>query len=606
MGCPLKAITKRSERFFDNVTISFQKWSAPYSSKHGPKLPFDLAYRTFRLATGATREIWFIVMHPVRPNATGRPRRGAPSAHGTALAKHEAEPLASYIKSVFLSGELLGEGIEPSWTLGGQQSQSITHNKWTAFQELFMDGWGDFVERYSHDPFWAENQPAFHAYDYGANIEIEVTEQVQSLEREARIRPDEDDEDEDEDEVENDGDDDDTEEEELYESDNPEDGDGPGDLGSRRGISASTTRIESPGLVVERNDRRGGEASLEGGMRDASASFEDGSERHESTPIPPSQREAQEALYSSGLRELRAELEQKYNIVHLESVSYALAVNLYCTAADSSSRGGGEEEAVCLLADRNCLAREFATYRDYTFYPLGFHPAYGNFSSPEPPAFLNNNMLAIMKDNMSFQNQGKEVLSAGYFQAYSGIKTAIRPRASDLLASQGSATAALTVPSSDVEATARIKAKQQRLLRRLRGQLTPGDPDASTPFARERRRIEATIDEEEFSFRFEQVMSIRVSNLVPERRDFVNVLQPIFQLMRFFLKEKQFYSWILRRFPPKVFPGILTAYAKTFEMAIGEMERRFTADGARGLGLALSEAVAALDRLGNFCFTGDS
>lgn len=75
--------------------------------------------------------------------------------------------------------------------------------------------------------------------------------------------------------------------------------------------------------------------------------------------------------------------------------------------------------------------------------------------------------------------------------------------------------------------------------------------------------------------------------------------------MRFFLKEKQFYSWILRRFPPKVFPGILSAYAKTFEMAIGEMERRYSADGARGLGLALSEAVAALDRLGNFCFTGD-
>ena len=35
------------------------------------------------------------------------------------------------------------------------------------------------------------------------------------------------------------------------------------------------------------------------------------------------------------------------------------------------------------------------------------------------------------------------------------------------------------------------------------------------------------------------------------------------------------------------------------------MERRFTAYGGQGLGLALSEAVAALDRLGNFCFTGD-
>ena len=585
VGRPLQPVTRRSERFFDNVTISFRHWQAPYSAKHGHTMPFDLANRTFRLATGASREIWFLVMHPVRPATTGRPHRDA-SQRGTALAKHHAESLASYIKSVFLTGELLGEGIEPAWTLGGQQSQTITYNKWTAFQEIFMEGWADFVEQYLHEPFWAETQPAFHAYDYGANIEIDVTEQVQALEREARIRPDED---------EDEGDEEDDEEAE-YETDDPEDEHSHhGNDGEFRSGPARSVRTESPSLFIQ------GQASIEGSGGNQPTSFDSGPDRRGSTP--PSLPEAQEALYSPGLRELRAELEQKYDLDHLESVSYALAVNLHCTATGSSSQE--PEKTVCLLADRNCLAKEYATYRDYTFYPLGFHPAYGNFSSPEPPAFLKNNLLAIMKDNMSFQNEGADVLSFGFFQAYSNIKRSIRHRASDLLATQGSATAALTVPGSDVEALARVKAKRQRLLSRLRGQLTPGNPDASTPFARERQRIEAAVAEEEFSFRFEQVVSIHVPRLVPAQRDFLNVLRPIFQLMRFFLKEKQLYSWILRRFPPEVFPGVLIAFAKTFELAVGEMERRFTADGARGLGLALSEAVAALDRLGNFCFTGD-
>lgn len=587
IGRPLQPITRRSERFFDNVTISFHHWQAPYSAKHVQTMPFDLTNRTFRLATGATREIWFLVMHPVRLAGTGRPPRDA-ARRGSAVAKHHAESLASYIKSVFLTGELLGEGIEPSWTLGGQQTQTITYNKWTAFQEIFMEGWAGFARQNAHEPFWVDNRPAFHAYDYGANIEIDVTEHVQALGREARIRPDEDEEEGDAEDIAEDGDEEDAYETYDSEIDHNDDVSG-------RGPSCST-RIEGPSLFIQSQE------NAEGSGGNQSASFDSIPDRQRSATS--SQPEDQDALYSPGLRELRAELEQKYNLDHLESVSYALAVNLNCTAAASTS-SPNSGDTVCLLADRNCLAKEYTTYRDYTFYPLGFHPAYGNFSSPEPPAFLKNNLLAIMRDNMSFQNEGADVLSFGFFQAYSNIKRSIRHRANDLLATQGSATAALTVPSSDVEALARIKAKRQRLLSRLRGQLTPDNPDASTPFARERQRIEAAVAEEEFSFRFEQVVSVHVPRLVPMRRNFLNVLRPIFQLMRFFLKEKQSYSWILRRFPPSVFPGVLVAFAKMFELAVGEMERRFTADGSRGLGLALSESVAALDRLGNFCFTGD-
>jgi hypothetical protein len=56
-----------------------------------------------------------------------------------------------------------------------------------------------------------------------------------------------------------------------------------------------------------------------------------------------------------------------------------------------------------------------------TFYPLAFHPAHGNFTSPRPPRFLRDHVFAAMKDNMSFQNDSAEVLSCDYFQGYSNI-----------------------------------------------------------------------------------------------------------------------------------------------------------------------------------------
>lgn len=543
IGRPLKPLTRPTDRFFDNVTITFRNWRASYSGKHVHGLPFELEHRTFRLATAATREAWFIVMHPIHATATELPlsrrerqKREEKSFQLSALRTHHAQLLASYIKDVFLTGELLGEGVEPSWSLDGSISQTITSNKWTAFQRLFMEDWGNFAEQHSLDVFWTENQPAFHAYDYGANIEIEVNEQLQTLPKETRLRPVDDSE-----------------------------SDGEGEYGEGEQDWDSESRL-------------GLEADL------GSAAGDD-----------------QQAPYTEGLNQLRTELEHKYELDHIHSISYALAVDIHCL--DVSSPDPEYKSALCLLANRNAVASEYKRSRDFTFYPLAFHPVYGNFSSPHPPSFLSDNLLTVMKDNMSFQNQGADVLSFGHFQGYSNIKRSIRHRPDDLLADKGFTTAALTLSASDVNG-ARIKAKQQRLLRRVQGELSPGDPEASKPFARERQRIEAAIAEEEFAFRMEQVVSINVCRLVRERRRFDTVLRPIFQLTRFFLKEKQLYTHLLRCFQPSIFPKVLSSFARVFELAMGEMYRRFEASGGKGLGMALSEGVAALDRLGSYCFTG--
>jgi hypothetical protein len=74
--------------------------------------------------------------------------------------------------------------------------------------------------------------------------------------------------------------------------------------------------------------------------------------------------------------------------------------------------------------------------------------------------------------------------------------------------------------------------------------------------------------------------------------------------MRFYLQEPQHYIHILRAFRPQIFPRILGLFARVFGLATDEMLLRFRAQGSTGLGVALAEGVAALDRLGHYCFTG--
>jgi hypothetical protein len=545
VGRPLRPITQPSSRFFDNMTISFKNWRAPYSSKHIHGLSFDLEHRTFRLATAATRESWFIVMHPVANapeellSRSERRKRREKSSQCSALQLPHAHFLASYIKEVFLVGELLGEGVEPSWRLDGPHTQKITFNKWTTFQEAFMLGWPEHVRHSTQDTFWTENQPAFHAYDYGANIEIDVADRLRAVPKETRLRPVEE------------------------ESDSEEEA------------------VETGGSAAYNEPSRG---STPGASPSLQASYD------------------YQDLFVGGLHQLRTELEDKYVLDSIETVSYALAVDLNCL--DGHSPDPENKLARCLLANRNLVLREYQGLRDFTFYPLAFHPAYGNFSSSQPPAFLMDNLLAVMQENMSYQHNGAGVLSYGYFQGYSNIKRSIRHGPDDLLATKGVATAALALPNRDGNLSARVAAKRDRLLQHLRGQSTPDDPASSRPFVREGQRIERAILEEEYAFRMEQVLSVQVSRLTSDHRSFSTVLRPIFQLMRFFLEEPQCYTHLFRSFRPLVFPGVLASFAALFAQAIDTIYTRFEAAGSTGLPVALAEGVSALDRLGSYCFTG--
>jgi hypothetical protein len=636
VGRPLRPITRRSG-FFDNVTFTLRYWYSSYAGKHvSANLPFDFRNRTFRIATAASRETWFIVMHPIQSQMDDlsgshgqRRQRQKASRQSSAVERSHAKALAEYIIEIFTDGELLGEGVEPSWGLNDRRTSSLSYDKWTTFQTLFMKNWKTFSENHAYDRFWIDNEPAFHTYDCGANIEIEVNEELEDLPMETRLRSEsEDDEDPDSDSDSESGAASEIEPEpdsELEPEPEPEPElelePGPDldpELGSEVGPEPDSElelelELES-GFTLDPGDAN----TVEDHGDDGYGNLGDGTGSGNEVPIgsapagPENDHDVYQGhLYTGGLEHLRTELEKKYNIDNIDQISYALAADINCIERSPSIRSALQQETddgtLSLLADRRALVQHFGGLKGFTFYPLAFHPRYGNFSSPRPPPFLDDVCL-VMRDNMSYRNSGADdVLSFGQFHAYSSdVKRTIRHRPEDLLPARGIASGALTLPPSEAKQRGYICARQQRLLRTLSGEQTPDQPSLTMPFAREGHRIRAAMSQRQIALRMEQVVTIRPSKLERRHRHFFTVLHPIFQLMRFFIKEKRAYTTVLRSFLPSIFPTILCSYAKLFELGLAEMHRRFLARAEKGLDLALSEAVAVLDRLGNYCFTGDT
>ncbi|KAH7303017.1 hypothetical protein B0I35DRAFT_485482 [Stachybotrys elegans] len=586
VGKPGLCISERNAPILDNFTMSFHNWAKPYGAKHVGGLHFNLTGRTFYIAEAATRESWFIVMHPIGgvmselPTSAARRREQDETASAkSGLPVPLARQLGGYITSVFQIPELVGRGVEPCWRPGSRHSQRINSDAWALFQEHFMDGWPDWSGSHAESSFWRQHMPAFHAYDYGANIEIPIHPALSTLTREkCEMSDDEDSDREDEEEAGSYG----------------SQASAAAPVGAGQGRGETPTQPQSDAAPPSRARGSSSSPGADTGAQGTQANAAYGQMIRE----------------SEGLRKLNEELSARFRLNNIAAVSYALAVCIHTLAvgggndsqiAQEDVEGGGQVR--CLLIDRNQIAREYRRTRDYTFYSQAFSPLYGNVSSREPPAFLHS-LLSAMQGNVSIRNDGADVLSFGYFQGYSNIKRAVRHSAGDLLATKGYATAGLTVPTKDACLGVATSRKREKALRIIRGQETADAPEESTPFARERRQLDVAIEASEVPYRLEQVVSLNTARLLPRNRTFDTVLRTVFQLMRFFARERESYIHIFRSIPIDVFPTILGAYARVFELALAEMEDRYTRAGEQGLDMAQSEGVAVIDRLGGYMFSG--
>lgn len=172
--------------------------------------------------------------------------------------------------------------------------------------------------------------------------------------------------------------------------------------------------------------------------------------------------EGQDSFHTEGLENLRTELEAKFDLENIWSLSYALAVDLNYLDGDTIGTDTTLQGLRCMLADRNAIAREFSRQRDWVFYPVAFSPIYSNFTSSKPPNFLNQNVLIVMRNNLNVRNEGVDALSCGYFQAYSNVKRSFRYSADDLLAKKSLTTAMLALPDSEIPLY-HVRTKRQKL-----------------------------------------------------------------------------------------------------------------------------------------------
>ncbi|KAL7940332.1 hypothetical protein V8C42DRAFT_349586 [Trichoderma barbatum] len=218
----------------------------------------------------------------------------------------------------------------------------------------------------------------------------------------------------------------------------------------------------------------------------------------------------------------------------------------YALAADINCLYKGAPR--CLLASRGAANRLYSSPNaKFTFYPLTFHPNYSNFTFTKPPSFIKNSLQHI-RLNISMENNNVDVAIA---------------------------TAALTLPSAGAGINKKVKKTQKRLL------------------------------SQEYAFRIEQVITVSVSKLLPEQQSVANIIRPLMQLICLFLSAKNKYKDFLRAFKADDFPSVLRPYAKLFETATMHMLNYFIKFKRDGLPITLSEGMSAVDRLGNFCFTGD-
>ena len=94
-----------------------------------------------------------------------------------------------------------------------------------------------------------------------------------------------------------------------------------------------------------------------------------------------------------------------------------------------------------------------------------------------------------------------------------------------------------------------------------------------------------------------------MSRLTDSCYSFLTVLNPIFQLIHFYLIKPHRYIHLLRSFRPSVFPNILKSFTRIFRLAIDEIYTKFKARGSKGLSITLVEGISILNCLGSYYFT---
>ena len=213
-------------------------------------------------------------------------------------------------------------------------------------------------------------------------------------------------------------------------------------------------------------------------------------------------------------KHLARELGRLYNIDNAATFSCAVAANV--TGEDN------EEKAYAILGERQAIEAQYRhVIGGCSFYPLGLSPRAGNFQAQQAPSEIDNRLWKPHMQTCSNANSGKQVLFPGPFQGYSMIKQLIRHSPAVFLPRKRFWQAGLGL-RRNLASDKALKVQNDILIRLQSG----SDSDrAERPIAREVDQVAAAIATETFGYRFEQIINVRIDEIIPEKRSLDYIVQ---------------------------------------------------------------------------------
>ncbi|KAK4059074.1 uncharacterized protein Triagg1_10997 [Trichoderma aggressivum f. europaeum] len=248
-------------------------------------LDFSLIGRTFKVGADGLAITWFIIFTP-DPRAAYGGQEGnddnLEGSHGRTQGR-----------------EMPGTGRRKKATaLRRHRAQKFSRD-WARLQDALLLGWADFVrENSACDQFWAGVQLAFHAYGYGGNVCINISDDTPIPDIE-----------------------------EVY-----EDKEGGGN--TKDEYSSLNADTEDKGSVTGASPRRSSPADVGGPRRSRGAPRAKSAER--------GARLMEFAGRAPGIQQLSSTIEAVFCLDAMHSVAYALAADINCLS---------DGRPVCLLAD---------------------------------------------------------------------------------------------------------------------------------------------------------------------------------------------------------------------------------------------------------------
>jgi hypothetical protein len=468
--------------------------------------------------------------------------RSEKALKATALDQNRAKKLAEYIVTIFNTNQQLSTcGVLNTWKLNSRQKAPISLRHWQIFQTCFCDGWHrDFLANYAGHDGWWEQ----HSPAFHV-LDFGANDEVS-----------------------------------------------PGGIDADMNTFITALPLSpSPRLPDPSNETDGPSSPITDYV------------------VNPRSR----------LGEYAASLAKTFDIHKMKYVAFDVAVNI-----QHPDRNG---EKMALTISRAAVEDMFAGAARPSIYPQAFTQDAVHCQAPNPPGFISR--CCIDRINSEFHDRFRhDNLVQGYkCQWYSAYKPFVRHTDDELTVTRGFTTAVVGLPNVGQQHNRRIHQCQTKAFEAVVGEggnaetrdgawwaravrplsqlgATEIRAQETRAFRREQLRFQRAIEKDHSGIRCEQRLSVDVEGIPDAQRSFTTAFLPVRGYMELFQVRSECYWRHLRIVPADLFPGLVQAFCRFFEVIQLHFLEVWDTCHSRSAPLPYQEGASIIDRLANHAVTG--